>query len=154
LKSSVRSDKGAYHLVTDHPVTVYQFNALEYQGKGGPSGKTWASCPGNMDCPLTGLPNGCFSFTNDASLPLPSTAMTGNYRVTGYHGWLYNDPFSGPTPVAGAYYAITATADGTSVTVKAGSGGGTLAGGGVSAIARGASGTFTMNAGDVVELVG
>ena len=29
---------------------------------------------------------GCFSFSNDASLLLPSSAWTGNYRVTGQAG--------------------------------------------------------------------
>lgn len=153
LSGSVRSDKGAYHLVASRPVTVYQFNALEYQGKGGASGKNWSACPGNSPCSLTFTPVGCFSFTNDASLLLPSTAMTGNYRVTAYHGWTAAG-LGGSQPVNGAYFAITATADGTSVTVHAGSKGGTLAGGGVPAIPPGGSATISMNAGDVVELVG
>ena len=67
------------------PVTVFQFNALEYQGKGGPPGKDWSSCPGNDPCTDQASPNygaavGCYSFTNDSSLLFPSTALTGNYR--------------------------------------------------------------------------
>ena len=46
----MRADGGAYHLVATRPVTVYQFNALEYKGQGGPGGKNWSSCPGNQIC--------------------------------------------------------------------------------------------------------
>jgi hypothetical protein len=104
LSASVRSNKGAYHLVASVPVTVYQFNALEYKGQGGPAGKSWSACPGNDMCPLTFTTIGCYSFSNDASLLLPSTAMTGNYRVLGQHGW---DQLG--TQVMGSYVAITAT---------------------------------------------
>ena len=40
LAASVVSPKSAYHLVSSVPVTVYQFNALEYAPKGGRAGKT------------------------------------------------------------------------------------------------------------------
>ena len=70
---TVRAPGGAYHLTSSVPVTVYQFNAIEYAAKGGPPGKDWSACSGFL-CQQ----NGCFSFTNDASLLLPSTAMTGN----------------------------------------------------------------------------
>ncbi len=151
---SVKVTGGAFHLVSSVPVTVYQFNALEYKGEGGKPGKSWSSCPGNSDCPSSGAPNGCFSFSNDASLLLPSTAMTGNYRVTAHHGWTASDPLFGNTPVTGAYFAITATVDNTNVTVKASSKGAILSGTGIAAIAAGGTGTFKLNAGDVIELVG
>jgi hypothetical protein len=38
LTQTTRLAGGAYHLTTSSPVTVYQFNALEYQPAGGPSG--------------------------------------------------------------------------------------------------------------------
>jgi hypothetical protein len=90
-RSSVLQAGGAFHLVSTVPVSVYQFNALEYQPKGGPAGKAWGSCPGYSQCTDTTSPNygttaGCYSFSNDASLLLPSTAMTGNYRVAGHKG--------------------------------------------------------------------
>jgi len=154
LTGSVRANKSAYHLVASRPVTVYQFNALEYQGKGGPAGKSWASCPGNTICPTYGMPVGCFSFSNDASLLLPSTAMTGNYRVTGIHGWSVSDPVFGDQDVLGAYFTVTATRDATTVTVKVGRTGRILAGGGIAATGPGGTVNLTMNAGDVVELVG
>jgi len=156
LPGSVFAAKGAYHLVASRPVTVYQFNALQYKGAGGEAGKDWSTCPGNTDCkPPTGpaYKVGCFSFSNDASLLLPSTAMTGNYRVTGIHGWSSKPLLGAETEVLGAYVTITATQDNTKVVFK--SRGRVLPGG--TAIAGATAGgemTVTMNAGDVAELVG
>jgi hypothetical protein len=130
LSNTVNSPGGAYHLTTTFPVTVYQFNALEYAGQGGPPGKSWAGCPGD----ISGI--GCFSFSNDASLLLPSTAMTGNVRVTGYPGWA--------TASIGAYIAVTGTQDNTSVTLHLSS----------TAQLQGGSTAFTLNAGDVMEVLG
>lgn len=59
--SSVRVNQGAYRLRSNQPVTVYQFNPLEYQ--------------------LSGQ----FSFTNDASILLPVNVWTGKYRVAARH---------------------------------------------------------------------
>ena len=142
--ASVLVSGGAYHLTTDLPVTVYQFSAIEYAGdasKGGPPGKDWSSCPGGPSNPF-GV--GCFSYSNDASLLLPATAMTGNYRVTGHEGW---------SGVMGSTMTITGTVDGTSVTsswrrpsrhrrrrLTDTAGAGTV--------------SFTLNAGDVAELAG
>jgi hypothetical protein len=72
MTESVFAPNGAYHLVASEPVVVYQFNALEYK-KGGQ-----------------------YSYSNDASLLLPSTAWTGNHRVSGIHGWSTGNPFGNP----------------------------------------------------------
>ncbi|WP_437589444.1 IgGFc-binding protein [Sorangium sp. So ce1000] len=147
ISSSVRVDGGAYHLVSTRPVTVYQFNALEYKGEGGPAGKDWSSCPGNRACASNGgRPFGCFSFTNDASLLLPSTAMTGNYRITGQHGWAAAD--------FGGYIVISGIHDGTSVTVNVAQGGSVVAGGGIPRTSAGGSFTVELDEGDVVEVLG
>ena len=68
MTASVFAAKGAYHLVADAPVIVYQFNALEYeQGSGNNlNGVPWSSCPNASIIP-------CKSYSNDASLLLPST---------------------------------------------------------------------------------
>ena len=144
MTNSVGVVGGAYHLVSSVPVTVYQFNALEYKGVGGAPGKDWSQCPN-----LGGT--GCFSYSNDASVLIPTTAMTGNYRVTGEHG--------STQLMSGGLIAITATTASTTVTV-------TLsptsivvasAAGSTPAIAQTGANktlTFTMNAGDVVELMG
>jgi hypothetical protein len=150
--SSVLQAGGAFHLTSNVPVTVYQFNALEYQPKGGPAGKNWSSCPGLSMCmdptsPNYGLSSGCFSFSNDASLLLPSTAMTGNYRVAGHEGTAYMNQS------LDAYMAITGTQNGTTVKVKVANAARITAGTGVPAANGGGVLTLTLNAGDVAELV-
>ncbi|MEO7094553.1 MAG: IgGFc-binding protein, partial [Polyangiales bacterium] len=147
LEASVKVAKGAYHLVSTKPVTVYQFNALQYRGTGGPPGKSWAECPPPGYCRAGKLE--CFSFTNDASLLLPSTAMTGNYRVTAIGGW--TDPTTGEG-ITGSYFAITATQDGTEVKVTMSKTGLVLAGTGIAATAAGEVLDLKLGAGDVVEL--
>lgn len=146
LPGSVKAAGGAYHLVASAPVTVYQFNALEYKGQGGKPGKDWSSCPGNQTCPSNLGPVGCFSFSNDASLLLPSTAMTNNYRVTGIHGWSLAN--------LGAYFAVTATQDNTTVKIHVSSTGQIIAGGGLSATSANGNAQITLNAGDVIEVLG
>ncbi len=142
---TVRADGGAYHLTSTVPVTVYQFNAIEYAGVGGPAGKDWSSCPGSS-CPGVG----CFSFTNDASLLLPSTAATGTYRIFGMPRWL-DDETSFEYP---PYIAVTGLLDSTAVTVKLSSTASVAGGAGVASGGPGSLVTFGLNAGDVVELVG
>jgi hypothetical protein len=153
LKASVVLPGGAYHLVSSVPVTVYQFNALEYVGQGGPKGKDWSKCPGDQVCTDSGDPNagstlGCFSFTNDSSLLLPSTALTGNYRITAYPGQTFNG-----TPDMAGYVAITATTDGTHARVLLTHSADILAGSGVQATAAAGELDLILDAGDVAELV-
>jgi hypothetical protein len=159
LASSVKAVGGAFHLVSSVPVTVYQFNALEYKGQGGPSGKSWAACPGDLACNDPTSPNfpatsGCYSFTNDASLLLPSTAMTGHYRVVGHGGILALNPNTGqPVGSLDGYMAITGTSDGTTVSVKVASGSLLRGGTGIAATGGGGTLTLTLGAGDVAELI-
>jgi hypothetical protein len=141
--------KAAYHLVSSVPVTVYQFNALEYKGEGGPPGKDWSSCPGNKPCSSNnGQPIGCYSFTNDASLLLPSTAMTANYRFTSAAASAIPN-----TPIfTGGYGAIIATDDGTHVSLTLGASGYSWEGAGMPAGKPGDVLHFTLDAGDVAEI--
>jgi hypothetical protein len=143
LGSTVRSSQGAYHLVSSRPVTVYQFSALQYAAQGGPPGKDWSGCPANQ---CTDAAVQCFSYSNDASLLLPSTALTTNYRITGYPGWQAADV--GPT------VAVTGTEDGTNVTMTVSNQGSVRAGPGVAAAGGGGVVTFTLDRGEVVEIVG
>jgi hypothetical protein len=161
LTASVTAAASAFHLISSVPVTVYQFNALEYKGQGGPAGKSWKACPGLTACPdlvAQGIPptlatDGCFSFSNDASLLLPSTAMTGNYRVAGHEGIVLVDPTSGQMGPSGGYMAITATQSATTVKVKVSATGQVVVGPGIPATGAGGTLTLTLNAGDVAELV-
>ena len=147
---SVTAPASAYHLVASLPVTVYQFNALEYKGTGGPAGKDWSACPGSTErCvpPDAGGPSGyigCYSYTNDASLLIPSSAMTGNYRVAGEHA---------AKGLEGGYFAITAVQDGTTVTVTVSKTGAVVGGGTVQPTPAGGTLTLAMSSGDVVEVM-
>jgi hypothetical protein len=138
---SIRVDGGAYHLTSDLPVTAWQFNPLEYTDE-------------VANCALVqsiGLGESCLSVCNDAALLIPSTAMTGNYRL------LLKDSVKGTT---GGYddtpasVAITATEDGTQVDVELTATAQVLAGPGVNAIPAGGTASFNMDAGDVVQLMG
>jgi len=144
--------------VSTTPVIVSQFNALEFKGAGGAPGKDWSKC----DIPL--LTTGCYSYTNDAALLVPSTAMTGTYRVFGQAGWSHHpfDPFTGQpqtnqplVDAESATVAITGTADGTKVTMNLPANGKVLAssGGEIAASNGGGQVSFTLNAGDVAEVV-
>ena len=84
----VMAAKGAYHLRSTQPVTVYQFNPLDY------------------------TINGQFSVTNDASLLIPTNAWTGNYVVASSPAWTFvtGDIYPGEL-------AITAARDATHVTI-------------------------------------
>jgi len=144
MTASVVAHGGAYHLTSTVPVSVYQFNALEYKPAGGPPNKDWSSCPNDYVANIQ-----CFSYSNDASLLLPSTAMTNNYRVMGQKGWSnYGTPLMGPS------FSVTATANGTVVTVKSSSTSQILAGGGIPAQTGVGQFTIALDAGDVAEIVG
>ena len=140
LPGTVRVPQGAYHLVSSRPVTVYQFNALEYAPQGGPAGKNWGLCPAQQ-CFIE-----CFSYSNDASLLLPSTAMTGNYRITGQKGWSLAN-------ISG-YFAVTGTQDGTTVNVYVSPTGAIQGGGGIGSASANGQVTFPLNQGEVVEVLG
>ncbi len=158
LASSVKAAKGAYHLVSDLPVLVYQFNALEYKAGTGNNlnGTAWSTCPA-----ASGIP--CNSYSNDASLLLPSTAMTKNYIITGIPGddvTLRPVIGSPTTQASGASYAvITATADATAVTIQLSKTGDILKSTDnvIAAVAQNAASpmkvTYMLDAGDVLELV-
>ena len=78
---------GAYRLRSNQPVTVYQFNPLEY-------------CVG-----------GYCSYSNDASLLLPVNAWGTKYMVASRNTWEWNG-FNLP-----GFYTVVARKDGTSVTL-------------------------------------
>lgn len=140
LDSSKRVAAGAYHLTSSEPVTVYQFNPLEYQGAGGPEGKSWEGCESCWP--------GCNSYTNDASLLLPSTALTGSYVVSSQSG-IDTEEIRSP-----GYVLITGLHDATSIHVKVGDSGRIAAGGGIPAAGPGEVIELGLNQGEVALLLG
>ncbi len=153
LELSSRVDGGAYHLTSTLPVSAWQFNPLQY------------AIPAEDCLRVTAGASGCRSATNDASLLIPTTAMTGTYRVFGYSS--KNEGKDWGTVPGGV--AITATQPNTEVQVQLGPRCGVelypttdlgecvaagAAGSGIDAKNPGDIYTFQMNAGDVVQLVG
>ena len=120
--SSLLVADGAYRLRSDQPVTVYQFSPIEYtQG---------------------GFSN---SYTNDASLMLPVNAWSGDYWVAARNSWLWGGQVNYP-----GFYAVTASADNTKVTIAPSATGNVVrAGGGVAA---NGTGVVMLNQGDVLEV--
>ena len=151
--ASVRVNGGAYRVTSSVPVTAWQFNTLEYEKMG------ISSCGTSF-----GTAN-CFSTSNDASLLLPSTAMTGNYRVITRSAEFGGAAGPSFTSDAGGF-AVTATQDNTQVALQfpKGCGSGTFnpptlggciaAGTGVTAAMGGTTVMYTMNTGDVLQFLG
>lgn len=125
---------GAYRLRSDRPVSVYQFNPLEYKLEPAPAG-----CPLRNQCP--GAPQRdepCLSFSNDASLLFPTNVWTGSYAV-----------LSWPSTQGGqGFVSVVGTQPGTLVTVA---GQGRVAAG--AGISETGSGQVTLGDGDVLQIV-
>ncbi|MCC6213694.1 MAG: IgGFc-binding protein [Polyangiaceae bacterium] len=130
----------AYKVTSSVPITLYQFNPLDFELSPPPFG-----------CELS---NGrCYSFTNDASLLLPKSALRGEYYGIAYPTQHYgaSNPVTPQQWVnSPGFLSVTATEDGTSVEVTAS--GHIRAGIGVGAMSPGQTATFSLNAGDVLVL--
>lgn len=112
--------KGAYHLRSTQPVTVYQFNALEYQ-------------IGSI-----------YSYSNDASLLLPSNVLGQSYRIALWPAYPAPQAFPG-------LIAVTATQDGTTVTLTAKAE--SVAANGAPAFMTGVPTSVRLDRGDVLQVL-
>ena len=137
---SARVPGGAYHLTSSVPVTVFQFNPLEYGPEGGPDGRDWGPCEACLF--------GCHSYTNDASLLLPSTALTGNYRITAPAGQNTEDVRQP------GYFVVTGLHDGTTVRAQLGADAEVTAGADIPAAGPGGIFEFGLGRGEAVVVVG
>lgn len=149
LKTSTNGSQlvtgGAYRVQSTLPVTVYQFSPLEYE------------LP--RDCPAS--PNDtpgdsrCNSFTNDASLLLPTHVLTGNYLVTAFPTRQNRQSGLGSSQMASTpgFFTVAAAEAGTT-TVEITFASHVLAGttGPVTAFAPGSTGSFTLQQGDVLQI--
>ena len=131
---------GAYHLVTSAPVSVYQFSALEYEIDAGTLSPDGGACPGEGE---GGAGPHCFSYSNDASLLLPSNVASGDYGILAW-------PSFAATP---GFMAVVATAKNTHVTVNPAGRVQGVPGAGPPFLVRGDRYTYTLsNPGDVLEM--
>ena len=131
---------GAYHLTTSLPVSVYQFSALEYEIDAGTTDPDGGTCPGEGD---GGAGAHCYSYSNDASLLLPTNVATGDYGILAW-------PSFAATP---GFLAVVATVDDTSVTVNPAGRVQGVPGTGPALMVRGDTYTYTLaKAGDVLEM--
>lgn len=139
-ESSAFAPGGAYRVTSSVPVTVYQFSPLQYR------------LP--YDCPGEGTyDNQCFSFTNDASLLLPTTALSPNYIVSTWPSRMTRGLYDDLSTTSPGFVAIVGVEPGsTSVQVRFKAH--TLADfeGVVDAYAPGETGTFMLERGDVLQL--
>jgi hypothetical protein len=131
--ASVKVFNGAYRLTSDRPIVAYQFNPLQFEPRGGPPGKDWQECTE-------------YSFTNDASLLLPTQALGTSYRGM---TWTRrgSDGFAQP------FMAITAVDDDTKLSVFAPAEASIAAGPGVPPIPEGTKRDFTLDRGEVLQLM-
>lgn len=126
--ASMRLAGAAYHLTASLPVTVYQFNPLDYA----------------LD--------GSHSYSNDAALLLPTHVLTGDYVVMARQtsgvrpvvpdGQMFFSP---------GYVAVVGTEDNTVVTFT--SAAHTAGGDGIASLAPGDQQQFTLGRGEVLQLV-
>jgi hypothetical protein len=146
--TSARVDGAAYRVVSDVPLGAWQLNPVDMELPGEKCGfQVGTTCRG---------------FSGDGALLLPTSSLTGNYRVLTLSGKNGGADWGG-TPGG---FALTATQDGTTAHVqlplkcgveKVGTselGACTTAGSGVAQRSAGEIYTLTMNAGDVVQITG
>lgn len=119
---------GAYRLQSSLPVTVYQFNPLEYQ-----SGST-------------------YSHTNDASLLLPTHVLTGNYIAVSERTLATQCPGGSPDSIPGFVTIVGTSATPVEVNVSLRGHVASSADGAVAEAGPGSTQTYTLNQGDVLQL--
>ena len=117
--------KGAYHVRSTNPVTVYQFNSLEF---------------------MTIKDNTLYdSFSNDASLLLPTNVWRARYYAAAWGALLEGSSGNYPSELA-----VTARADATTVTIN--SKAASIAAPGAPAFSINTPQSILLNAGDVLEI--
>lgn len=98
---------GAFRLRSDQPVVVTQFNTLRASNDEGL----------NEGCPPDASSGECLSYSNDASLLLPSSSLDGSHELMGWKSWQLDPGANDPRGI-GDFVTITAVHDDTTVTVR------------------------------------
>ena len=136
---------GAYHLTSDLPIIVYQFNPLEYRRDG--------DCPDETDPDPTD--NACYSYSNDASLLLPAHAMGREYIALSYPTLTLRDSASGGMGSTPSSFQVVATRrDQTEVTITFSADSAASLDGAFPQYQAGETATFSLSQGEVLQIVG
>ncbi|PIE17773.1 MAG: hypothetical protein CSA65_07685 [Proteobacteria bacterium] len=133
---------GAYHLLSTLPVTVYQFNPLNYLKNG--------DCTGGFD--PTPNDNKCHSYSNDASLLLPAHVQTKEYMIVSRPTMMLRSAQSTSFTGSPGFFAIVATAPG-DTQVKVDFAGAAQAGPGIKAYQAGETAFFTIPQWGVLQIL-
>lgn len=147
---SVLARASAYRLRSNVPVVAYQFNPLEY--------RIDRDCENEHRLMLPTDDGQCFSFSNDASLLLPTHALTGNYTVLTWPSTVNRtrvmaggDEAYGGTP--GFFSVIGAEDRPVTVSVTFSAHVRASADGTIRAFSPGETGEFELGAGDVLQVL-
>jgi hypothetical protein len=130
---------GAFRIRSDQPVVVTQFNTLRASNEQGL----------NQGCPPDTSSGECLSYSNDASLLLPSSSLDTTHELMGWKSWQLDPGANDPRGI-GDFVSITAVEDGTTVMVKPSNRVLPFASG--EGIDAGATRTFNLVQGDVLQL--
>lgn len=136
---SVLLPGGAYHLKSTQPVTVSQFNPLEFE------------IPATAACPDVMGTGKCNSFTNDASMLLPTNSLGKSYIGVSWPAGGFKTT-SGAIMSSPGFLTVVAVSDNTTVHVVAA---GKIRPGGASikALTAGQAADYVLNKGDVLQLL-
>jgi len=137
---SVKAPGAAYKLTSTRPVTVYQFNALDYVLKG--------DCKKGTDS--SGVDGKCYSYSNDASLLLPEHALGKEYMVLSRPTMIIKR--LGQLLKSPGFFAIVATKPGTTK-VNLQLKGNTASGNGIPAHKKGATPVFALQQWEVLQIL-
>jgi hypothetical protein len=144
---------GAYRLNSNVPVSVYQFNPLEFRI---PKDCASESDPSVDDGDNPEIDGECFSYSNDASLLLPTHVLSSDYIIVSRPAMvnrIQNDHVDALTKSPGFFSVIGAEPGGTDVTIEVTAHVVASVDGMIDALAPGDLATVRLEQGDVLQVV-
>jgi hypothetical protein len=144
---------GAYRLKSNVPVSAYQFNPLEFRI---PNDCGSESDPGVDDSANPEIDGECFSYSNDASLLLPTHVLSSDYIIVSRPAMLnriQNDDFDALTQSPGFFAVIGTEPQGSDVTIEVTAHVVASQGDMIQTLAPGDIATVVLKQGDVLQIV-
>jgi hypothetical protein len=152
-ESSAVVSPGAYRLTSNVPVSVYQFNPLEFRI---PNDCESEHDPSIEDSANPQIDGECFSYSNDASLLLPTHVLSRDYIIVSRPAMvnrIQNDDFDVLTKSPGFFTVVGAEPQGTDVTIEVTAHVVASIDGMIQALAPGDLATVRLKQGDVLQVV-